>query len=121
MTTMPGIQAIQSYQGAARIPRSSRKSSSRRQRKRHEGQEGTERRKDAARFPAGQAEGSPILARYSGATRDSPVSKIDQAAHQKTAVPTTGEGDCPRPRQNEYAVPEWGHYGPTRGLGGIPS
>ena len=53
--------------------------------------------------------------------RDSPVSKIDRAAHQKTAVPMTGEGDCPRPRQNEHAVPEWGHYGPTRGIGGIPS
>ena len=33
----------------------------------------------------------------------------------------TGERDCPRPRQNEHAVPERGHYGPARGLGGIPS
>ena len=32
----------------------------------------------------------------------------------------TGERDCPRPRQNEHAVPEWGHYGPARGLGGTP-
>ena len=87
----------------------------------HKGQEGTERHKDAAHFPAGQTKGSPILAGHSGTTRDLPVSKIDRAAHQKTAVPMTGEGDCPRPRQNEHAVPEWGHYGPTRGLGGIPS
>ena len=53
--------------------------------------------------------------------RDLPVSKVDRSAHQKAAVPATGERDCPRPRQDEHAVPEWGHYGPTRGLGGIPS
>ena len=53
--------------------------------------------------------------------RNSPVSKVDRTAHQKAAVPATGERDCPRPRQDEHAVPEWGHYGPTRGLGGIPS
>ena len=33
----------------------------------------------------------------------------------------TGEGDCPRFRQNEHVLPEWGHYGPARGLGGILS
>ena len=32
----------------------------------------------------------------------------------------TGERDCPRPRQDEHWVPEWGYYGTTRGLGGIP-
>ena len=53
--------------------------------------------------------------------RDSPVSKVDRASHQKAAVPATGERDCPRPRQDEHAIPEWGHYGPTRGLRGILS
>ena len=85
-----------------------------------EGQEGTGRHEDAARFPAGQAEGSPIPAGHSGTMRDLPVSEIDRATHQKTAIPMTGERDCPRLRQNEHAVPEWGHYGPARGLGGIP-
>ena len=33
----------------------------------------------------------------------------------------TGERDCPRFRQNEHALPERGHYGPARGLGGILS
>ena len=55
-----------------------------------EGQEGTGRREDAARFPAGQAEGSLIPAGHRGTMRDSLVSKIDRAAHQKTAIPTTG-------------------------------
>ena len=46
--------------------------------------------------------------------------KLTELLIRKTAIPMTGERDCPRPRQNEHAVPEWGHYGPTRGLGGIP-
>ena len=49
------------------------------------------------------------------------VPEVHRAAHQKTTIPTTGEGDCPRFRQNEHELPERGHYGLARGLGGILS
>ena len=32
----------------------------------------------------------------------------------------TGERACSRPRQDKHQVLEWGDYGITRGLGGIP-
>ena len=51
--------------------------------------------------------------------RDSALPEVDRTIHQKTTVPATGERNCPRPRQDEYAVPEQGHYGTPRGLGGI--
>ena len=60
MMTMPGIEAIRSYQGAARLPRKQPQSSPRRQRRRAQGQEGTERCKDAARFQ----QGKPRVHRY---------------------------------------------------------
>ena len=62
-----------------------------------------------------------ISAGYGGPTRDPEVPEVHRAAHQKTTIPMTGEGDCPRFRQNEHALPERGHYGPARGLGGILS
>ena len=51
--------------------------------------------------------------------RESALPEVNRAAHQKTTIPVTGERNCPRPRQDEYVVPERGHYGTPRGLGGI--
>ena len=31
-----------------------------------------------------------------------------------------GERDCPRPRQDEYLLSDWGHYSTPRGHGSIP-
>ena len=53
--------------------------------------------------------------------RDSALSKVDRAAHQKAAIPATGERDCPRPWQDEYTLSEWGHHRTPRGLRGILS
>ena len=52
--------------------------------------------------------------------RDQAVPKIHRTPHQEAAIPATGEGARSRPRQDQYQVPEWGDYGTTRGLGGIP-
>ena len=52
--------------------------------------------------------------------RDQVVPEIQGTPHQEAAIPAIGERACPRPRQDEHQVPEWGDYGTTRGLGGIP-
>ena len=48
------------------------------------------------------------------------VPEVDRIAHQEAAIPATGERACSRPQQDKHQVPEWGNYGITRGLGGIP-
>ena len=52
--------------------------------------------------------------------RDLALSKIDQAAHQKVAVPAIGERNCPRSGEERCTISEWGHYNTPRGLRGIP-
>ena len=52
--------------------------------------------------------------------RDSALSKINGAAHQKAAVPATHEGNCTRSGEERCKIPEWGHHSTPRGLGGIP-
>ena len=52
--------------------------------------------------------------------RDSALSKIDRATHQKAAIPATGERNRPRSGEQRCTIPEWGHYSALRGLGGIP-
>ena len=51
--------------------------------------------------------------------RNPALPEVGRVAHQEAAVSVIGEGDCPRPRQDEYLLPEWGHHRPTRGLGGL--
>ena len=52
--------------------------------------------------------------------RDPMLSEVDRVAHQEVAVSAIGARDCPRPRQDEYPLPEWGHHSTARGLRGIP-